>query len=188
MFKRVIAAAWLCGPLLAGVVEAAPDAEASLREQLLSATWPADVVRLAADYRRRFPHAPGAADAAARGERAARARQALESKDVNLARDAFAAATAVPALRADSELALLGDAAAAERIAHAYRDGQDVAADPIRYVAWLHYAAALDGPQANYELSRHYGQQGQMPLAAKYQLRAVELGFVLPRELDSVRK
>jgi hypothetical protein len=188
MFKRVIAAASVCSAMLAGAAWAAPESEGSLREQLRSASWPADIVRLAADYRHRFPHAPDAADVAARGEQAARARQALETKDVNLPRDAFAAAAGVPALRADAERALLADAAAAERIAHAYRDGQDVAAEPVLYAAWLHYAAALDGPQANYELSRHYRQQGQMPMAAKYQLRAVELGFVLPRELDSVRK
>lgn len=188
MFKRVMAVTGLCGALLAGGAVAAPEAEAVLREQVLSATWPADIARLAADYRRSYPHAPGAAEVAARGDRAARARQALESKDVNLPRDAFAAAAAVPALRADSERAALADAAAAERVAQAYRDAQGVAADPLRHVAWLHYAAALDGAEANYALSRHYAQQGQMPLAAKYQARAVELGFVLPRELDSVRK
>lgn len=189
MFKRVIVAAGMvCCTLLAGAVGAAPDSEASLREQLMAATWPADIVRLADDYRRRFPRASGAAEVAARSERAERAKQAVESKDVNLPRDAFASAAGVPALRADSERALLADAAAAGRIALAYRDGRDAAAEPERFVAWLHYAAALDGPEANYELSRHYRQQGQMPLAAKYQARAVELGFVLPRELDSVRK
>ncbi|MBX3604904.1 MAG: hypothetical protein KF788_06520 [Piscinibacter sp.] len=189
MFRRVIAAAGLCSAMLAGSVTAAPDPEALLREEVLAATWPADIVRLAGDYRRRFPRAPGAGDVAARGAAAARARAALETKDVNLPRDAFVAAAALPALRADAERALLADAAAAGRIAHAYRDGgADVAAEPLRYLAWLHYAAALGGPEANYELSRHYRDQGQMPMAAKYQSRAVELGVVLPRELDSVRK
>ena len=188
MFKRVIAVAWVCSTMLAGVAWAAPDSEASLREQLLSATWPADIVRIATDYRRRFPRGPIAADAASRGERAARAQRVVESKDVNLSRKAFAAAVGVPALRADAERALLADPAAALRIAHAYRDGQDTPAEPMAHVEWLRYAAALDDPAANYELSRHYRQDGQMPMAAKYESRAVELGFVLPRELDSVRK
>lgn len=188
MFKRVVAAAWVCSAMLVSVADAAPDSEASLREQLLSATWPADIVRIAADYRKRFPRGPSAADAAARAERAARAQLALETKDVNLSRKALAEAVATPALRADAEHALLADAAAALRIARAYRAGQDVPAEPVIHVGWLHYAAALDSPEANYELSRHYRQEGQMPMAAKYQSRAVELGFVLPRELDSVRK
>jgi len=189
MFKKLIAGAWVCSAMLAGgAALAAPESEASLRAELLAATWPAEVVRLSADYLRRFPRGPGVADVSARGERAARAQQALESKDVNLSRNAFAVAAGVPSLQADTERALLADAAAATRIAHAYRDGETTAAAPALYIEWLHYAAALDGPEANYELSRHYRQQAQMPLAAKYQSRAVELGFVLPRELDSVRK
>jgi hypothetical protein len=188
MFKRVFAAVWVCSMLLAGIAAAAPDSEASLREQVLSATWPDDVVRLASDYRYRFPRGASADVVAARGKSAARARQALASKDVNLSRNAFAAAAGAPALRADAERALLADADAALRIAQAYRDGQNAQAEPGVFVGWLHYAAALDGPEANYALSLHYRQQGQMAMAAKYQSRAVELGFVLPRELDSVRK
>ena len=188
MFKRVVAAAWVCSAMLSGVARAEPDTEASVREQLLSATWPADIVRLAADYRRRFPRGPIAADAVNRGQRALRAQKALESRDVNLARNAFASAAAVPALHADAERALLADSAAALRIAHAYRDSQDASAEPVIHVEWLRYASALDSAEANYELSRHYRRQGQMPMAAKFQSRAVELGFVLPRELDSVRK
>lgn len=188
MFKRAIAAAWVGGIVLASAAGAAPDSEAALREQLQSATWPADIVRLADDYRRRFPRGPSAADAAARGERAARAQQALESKDVNLSRKALAAAAGTPALRDDAQRALLADPAAALRVAQAYRDGREVPAEPASHVEWLQFAAALDSAEANYELSRHYRQEGQMPMAAKYQTRAVELGFVLPRELDSVRK
>ena len=188
MFRNLIAGLGLCGAMLAGAASAAPESEASLREQLLAANWPAEVVRLAADYRRRFPRGPNVADAAARAERAARAQQALESRDVNLSRNAFSAAAGVPALRADAERALLADGDAALRISHAYRDGQDTAAEPQRQLEWLRYAAALDAAEANYELALHYRQQGQMPMAAKYQARAAELGFVLPRELDSVRK
>jgi TPR repeat protein len=74
------------------------------------------------------------------------------------------------------------------RLAEAYRDGQGVPADPARQLDWLQFAAALDSPEGNYELSRHYRRQAQMPLAAKFQARAVELGFVLPPELDPGRK
>lgn len=189
MWKGLIAALWIGGAVLAGAAAAAPDPETTLIEEMAAATWPGDIVALAADYRRRFPRGPHAADAASRGERAARALQAVESKDVNLPRKAFAdAAAAHPALREEVRQALLGDAAAALRIAHAWRDAPDGSAKPLAYLEWLHYAAALDEPAANYELSRHYRREGQMPLAAKYQQRAVDLGFVLPRELDSVRK
>lgn len=188
MFKRVIVAVWIGSVMAARVAWGQPASEASLRDQLLSATWPADVVRLSADYRRRFPYGPAATDAAQRGERARRAQQALESRDVNLPRGAFAAASDVPELRADAQLALLADPAAAFRIAQAYADSADGSPARITRIEWLRYASALDHPEANYELSRYYRQQGQMPMAAKHQARAVELGFVLPRELDSVRK
>jgi TPR repeat protein len=188
MFKGLIAAGLASVALLAGPAAAAPDSEASLRAELAAATWPADVVRLAADYRNRFPRGPSAADAAARADGAARAQRAIESKDVNLNRAAFADAARVEALRADADKALLGDADAATRLARAYLDGKVAPADATRHVEWLQFAAALNSPLANYELSRHYRQQAQMPLAAKFQARAVELGFVLPRELDSERK
>jgi TPR repeat protein len=188
MLKGPIAAALACLALLGLPASAAPDAEPSLRAELLAATWPAEVVRLAADYRNRFPRGPLAADAALRSARAARAQRALENKDVNLSRTAFADAARQETLRADAEQALLGEGAAAWRLSRAYRDGKAVPADAAREVEWLHYAAALDDPSANYDLSRHYRSQAQMPLAARYQTRAVELGFVLPRELDSERK
>ena len=187
MFKGVIAAA-LAGAALFGTGAAATEAEPALGVDLRAANWPADVVRLAADYRNRFPRSPSAADVARLGERAARAQRAVESKDVNLNRHAFTDAAKVEALRADAEAALLGDAKSAERLAKAYATGTGVPADAVRQVEWLQFAAALDSPTANYELSRHYRQQAQMPLAARYQARAVELGYVLPRELDNERK
>lgn len=187
MHKGLIAAAF-AGVVLFGGAAAAADAEPAVGVDLRAANWPADVVRLVADYRSRFPRSPSTADVAAIGERAARAQRAVESKDVNLARSAFVDAAKVEALRRDAEAALLADAKAAERLAKAYGAGTGVTADPARQLEWLHYAAALDSASANYELARHYRQQSQMPLASKYQARAVELGYVLPRELDNERK
>ncbi len=188
MVKGLIAAGSVCAALLAGVAAAQPTSEATLRAELQVAAWPADIVKFAGDYRSRFPRGPFAAEAASYGSRAARAQRAIESKDVNLPRDAFAVGSQVPALRDDLGAASLGDAAAAARIAVAYRDGQGVPADEKRSVGWMHYAAALDNASANYELSRHYRRAGQMPQASRFQARAVELGYVLPPELDSVRK
>ena len=113
MHKGLIAAALAGMVLFSGVAASAPDAEPAVGVDLRAANWPADVVRLVADYRSRYPRSPSAADVATIGERAARAQKAVESKDVNLSRSAFVDAAKVEDLRRDAEAALLADVKAA---------------------------------------------------------------------------
>ena len=109
--------------------------------------------------------------------------------DVRLYRSAFQSATDVSAAQEDVRRAALGDIAAAVRIAHLHQRGEaGMAQDMNRYVGWLQYASMLGDDRASYELALHYRREAQPALAAKYEARAVELGFTPPRDLDHVRK
>ena len=180
----VFAAALAAGA--SGVSAASPEAE--LRTQLERALWPAEIVQLAADYRRSYPRSSWRAAADELGTRAAGPARVLERKDVRLFRSAFSTESA-PTLADEVRRAALGDTRAATRIAHAHRRGTDgITADVNRYVGWLQYAAMLGDEEASYELAVHFRRESQIPLASLYEARAVELGYVLPRDLDHVRK
>jgi hypothetical protein len=161
--------------------------EPALRRQLDGATWPAEIVRLADDYLQRFPAGPAAAEAASLRERAARAAQAIARSEVRLYRAAFEPPQAAPAVMNELRRAALGDHGAAWRLARA--QPRDMAgSDELRYIGWLQFAASLGSDGASYELALHYRKRGQPALAARYEARALELGFVPPRALDHVRK
>jgi TPR repeat protein len=188
MIRRL---ALLCfAAALAGAAAPAMSAasEPELRAQLEQAMWPADIVRLAGEYRRLYPRSNWVATADVLGERAGEAARILGRKDVRLYRSSFSA-DAAPALADDLRRAALGDSPAAVRIAHAYMRGEaGVVADTNRYVGWMQFAAMLGNDEASYELAVHYRRNAQIPLASLYEARAVELGFVPPRDLDNVRK
>lgn len=164
--------------------------EPALRRQLDGATWPAEIVRLADDYLQRFPAGPAAAEAASLRERAARAAQAIARSEVRLYRAAFEPPQAAPALMNELRRAALGDHGAAWRLARAQPHGahDEAGSDELRYIGWLQFAATLGSDGASYELALHYRKRGQPALAARYEARALELGFVPPRALDHVRK
>ncbi len=162
--------------------------EDTLRVRLQSATWPADIVRLATEYRARFPYGEFRQQADQLNRRAAEAVRVLERKDVQLYRAAFTTPLDTAALREDVRRAGLADGQAALRVAQAYRDGTGVGADSNRHLGWLQYAASLGSDYASYELALHYRREAQIPLASLYEARAVQLGYVLPTALDHVRK
>lgn len=189
MLKNVVALCLAAAAVCTVPARAAEQtSEDTLRVRLQSAVWPADIVRLSGEYRSRFPQSDFRASADALGYRAAEAMRALESKDVRLFRSAFTTPPETASLREDLRRAALADSQAALRIAHAHRDGAGLPADPNRYVGWLQYAANLGNDEASYELAVHYRRNAQIPLASLYEARAVELGYVLPRELDHFRK
>lgn len=159
----------------------APDSEAALREQLQQATWPADIVAAADRYLQRYPQSPFAVQARQWRSQAEFGAHVLAERDVRLYRNAFQP-EATPAARDELRRAALGDRAAAVRLAHEARQ------DTPRYLGWLQYAARLGDERASYELALHYRRAAQPVLAAVYEARAVELGFVPPRDLDHVRK
>lgn len=160
----------------------APDSEAALREQLQQALWPADIVAAAERYLQRYPQSPFAVQARQWRGQAEFGSRVLAERDVRLYRSAFQPETAPPQPRDELRRAALGDRAAAVRLAHEARQ------DTPRYLGWLQYAARLGDERASYELALHYRREAQPVLAAVYEARAVELGFVPPRDLDHVRK
>ncbi len=188
--RRSIAALCLAVASLAPLGARAAEAlsEDTLRIRLQSATWPADIVQLAREYRNRFPNGEFRVGAEQLGQRAAQAMRALEDKEVQLYRAAFVVPPETAALREDLRRAGLGDAQSALRLAHAHRDGLGVPADANRYVGWLQYAARLGNDSASYELAVHYRRNAQIPLASMYEARAVALGYVPPRALEHERK
>lgn len=192
MFTVRPAAALLALGLALGSAHAATagglDGEGALREELQQAVWPADIVRLADQYLARYPAAPWAGDATALRERAGMTAVVLKRNDVRLYRSAFQAADADAQLHESLRRAALGDSAAAVRLARMHQRGEGVAQDTNRYVGWLQYASMLGDERASYELALHFRRDAQPVLAAKYEARAMELGFTPPRDLDHFRK
>lgn len=184
--RWLLAAGLWAGALAAGSASAQDGGEAALRRELNAATWPADIVRLAGDYLERFPTGPAATEARALLQGAQRAAQAIARSDVKLYRSAFEPPHPTRAEADALRRAALGDRDAAWRIARAspHEDG----GEDHRYVGWLQFAAMLGSDGASYELALHYRRRGQPALAARYEARAIELGFTPPPALDHVRK
>lgn len=178
------------GLVFGGAAAAAtPESEGALRQELQQAVWPADIVRLADQYLSRYPSAAWAGSASALRERAGMTMVVLKRNDVRLYRSAFQPASDASAIQDDVRRAALGDIAAAVRLAHLHQRGEaGMAQDMNRYVGWLQYASMLGDDRASYELALHFRREAQPVLAAKYEARAVELGFTPPRDLDHVRK
>lgn len=168
-----------------------PDAaeEAKAWAELEAGLWPADVLRMAEEYLRRYPHSPRIGSVQVSREGAGEAVRALRGSEVRLYRSAFQPKTAQPLWLAEWRKAARGDKDAAARIARAYLNGAgDIAPDSNRYEGWLQYAAALGNGIASYELAVWYRRQGQPVPAAQYEARSRELGYTPPPTLDHYRK
>jgi len=195
MPRTLIAASLLLLTLCGTALKAQTlDGEAALRESLATALWPGDIVRLADQYRQRYPDGPAAASATLWRERAAESQRVLSRNDVRLHRAAFSPASADASDPTVSDLrqAALGDREAAVRLArqyqHAKRAGADGDAMANRYVGWLQYASQLGSERASYELALHFRRDAQPVLASKYENLALALGYQPPVALDNIRK
>lgn len=163
--------------------------EPALRQKVHEATWPADIARLAGSYLRAYPQAQASDAVSAMLERANTAMRALSRNDVRLYRTAFQAPAEAADAADDVHKAALGDKEAALRLAHLQQRGDGgVPADVNRYVGWLQFASVLGNERASYELALHYRRDNQPALAATYEARAEELGYVAPASLDHFRK
>lgn len=113
------------------------------------------------------------------------ARQALDSqRSAGLSGDLFEETTGDRNYRDDLIKALRGDKDAAHRIALAYREGKSgVAANPRRTEQWLRFAAELGNGIASWELSEIYNQSGQVGDAARFEKKALDLGYRPPPRL-----
>ncbi len=173
---------------VAGAATPAAPPEIVLREQLQEARWPADIAGVAERYVTSYPQGPAAPAARADLDVASKTKRLLERSDIRLYRSDFTIRGG-PTLHVELRRAALADKDAAERIAHLYRDGEGgLEANPLRYVGWLQYSAALGNGPASYELAVHYRKSDQPALAAPYEARAEELGFKAPPALDNIRK
>ena len=166
---------------------ALPDVdEPRLRQALLGATWPADMVRLADVYLQRFERQPWAADAASIRQRAEQTSRLLRRADVQLYRSAFMAPVAPDVtLGDDLHLAALGDAPAALRLAQRAGSSEE---GLRRKIGWLQLASLLGSPQAAYELALIYRRQAQPLMASLYETQAIEGGYQPLPSLDHRRK
>src|SRR5256885_781276 len=83
------AAACTCGASAGAVPQSSAAEEAALWKELADNQWPADVLRLADDYLKRYPTAKLAGSAEVAREGAGDAVKALRSNEVRLYRSAF---------------------------------------------------------------------------------------------------
>jgi hypothetical protein len=189
MPRTPIAAALLMLALHAMPLQAQSlDGEPALRQTLASALWPADIVRLADEYARRYPNGPAIASAGAWRASAIEAQRVLARSDVRLHRAAFNPSGADDAAAADLRLAALGDRDAAVRMARRAQQSETDGAATHRYIGWLQYASQLGDQNASYELALYFRRDAQPVLASKYEHLALNLGYEPRMALDNIRK
>jgi hypothetical protein len=183
LLQRILGALAVCTVAIAHA--APPPPEATLRQDLQDARWPADIVREAGRYLTSYPQGPSAVGARADLDRARNTKRLLERSDIRLYRADFVSEGAQAPVLEDVRKAALADKDAAFRLAHMHRDGESgLKADLGR----LQYSAALGNGPGSYELALYYRKDNQPALAAPYEARAEELGFKAPAALDNVRK
>jgi predicted outer membrane protein len=159
--------------------------EPALRAAFQRAVWPGDIVRSAEAYLRQYPKGPEAARVETARLHAAHAWKLVRSNEVSLYRAAFTHEN--PQIRRELRDAALGDRGAAVRLAHAQLPAAD-ARSALRYVGWLQFASQLGDERASYELALYFRRTDQPLLAARYEARAVSLGYEPLAALDNTRK
>lgn len=115
------------------------------------------------------------------------ARRALAGqRAAGLTSDALEDKSGNASYRDDLKRALRGDKDSAYRIALMYRDGTNGLRKAARRVEqWLRYAAELGSGTASWQVSQIYSRRGQQGDAARYERRAVELGYRIPPRLSN---
>ncbi|MEK8050519.1 caspase family protein [Ideonella sp. DXS22W] len=158
---------------------------------LQAALWPPDVLRLAGQFLQRHPEAERSrrlgAEVAQDGAR--QAAELLRRPDLLLNRGAFAAdASRGEAYATDVRKAGRGDKDAAARVGRQWATAERLGPARSRYEGWMQLAAELGNGIASYELARHFRRQDQPQAAARWEARAIELGYTPPPTLDHYRK
>lgn len=170
---------------------------------LQAALWPPDVQRLSGQFLQRHTGAERsrrlAAEVAQDGARLAA--DILRRPDVLLNRGAFGDgrlplvpgsmagdADSTEAYDTEVRKAGRGDKDAAARIGRLWATTDRLGAARSRYEGWMQLAAELGNGIASYELARHFRRQDQPQAAARWEARAIELGYTPPPTLDHYRK
>ena len=186
----LVALTLLAAPAAHSELIAVPGANPTvLAEQIRQGRWPAEIVKAADECLARFPDSACSAEALAARPAAAHAASALRARNVNLYRSAVLDSRLGTDMQADLHAAALGDGHAAERIGQLYGHGADASVtERHRFVAWMSYAAQLGDERASYELALVFRTSGEPAIAAMWEARATQLGFVPPLALDHIRK
>jgi hypothetical protein len=153
------------------------------RWQVIQASLrPARLIRLCEQFEKDFP---GSEFSQQIRVTVTGAKQALDSqRSAGLSSDLFEESAGDKGYRDDLIKALRGDKDSAHRIAIAYRDGSSgVAANPRRTEQWLRFAAELGNGIASWDLSEIYNQSGQVGDAARFEKKALDLGYRPPPRL-----
>lgn len=188
-FRLAPRGARLGAPKVAAPTRADEDADWG---RLQAAQWPPDVLRLAGEFLQRHPDAERSrrlgAEVAQDGAR--QAAEILRRPDVLLNRGAFGTAEAVrgEAYETDVRKAGRGDKDAAARVGRQWATADRLGPARSRYEGWMQLAAELGNGIASYELARHFRRQDQPQAAARWEARAIELGYTPPPTLDHYRK
>ena len=167
------------GPTLIGVDSALMERRWQAVQETLR---PARLIRLCQDFERDFP---GSEFSQQIRVAISGAQQALDSqRSARLSGELFVEGAGDKGYRDDLLKALRGDKDAAHRIAIAYRDGTSgVAANLRRTEQWLRFAAELGNGIASWELSEIYNQSDQVADAARFEKKALDLGYRPPPRL-----
>jgi len=145
---------------------------------------PREVVRLCEVFLKTFPDGEytQTAQATLDGARLA----ADSQRAAGLSSDAIDTSIGNEDYRDDLVKAVRGDKDAAHRIAIMYRDGNGGMRVNLRRVEiWLKFSAELGNGIASWQLSEYYSSTGMVGEAARYERRAVDLGYRPPPRLSN---
>lgn len=115
------------------------------------------------------------------------ARQAMEiQRSTGLSGDLFEDAVGDSAYRDKLVKAVRGDKEAAYLIALAYKTGTlGVGASSRRMEQWLRFSAELGSGPGSWELAEIYNRQGLVADAARFEKKALDLGYLPPIRLSN---
>lgn len=149
---------------------------ADCRERIVAVVQPARVATLAEECVKQLSPSPFS-DEFRRIE--AGARTALEGqRSAAISGDLFADSAGDRELRELVGRAARGDMDAAYGVAEAYKSGRSgVASNMRRTEQWLRYSAELGHGRASWELAEHYNYTGLVADAARFERKALDLGY-----------
>lgn len=154
------------------------------RHRIYSVLQPSRLIKLAEECEQDFPASQFAGELR---RIATGARQALEiQRSTGLSGDFFEDSVGDAAYRENLGKAVRGDKDAAYRIAVAYRAGiSGVVASSRRMEQWLRFSAELGSGQASWELAEFYNYGGFVADAARFEKKALDLGYRPPFRLPT---
>jgi len=153
-------------------------------QEIQTALRPASLIVLCEQFERDFAASQFAHQV---GVIAASARRALEiQRSAGLSGDFFEDAVGDSGYRENLRKAVRGDKDAAYGIALAYKTGAaGVDASPRRMEQWLHFSAELGSGVASWELAEIYNRDGFIADVARFEKKALDLGYQPPPRLPT---